>query len=112
MGGVFDSLLLAPFNLGPSLFFGAVLFLPVMYGLSRAVEGRRTAADRTATHLIAGAFVVTLLPLASLVWETLSNGIARFDAQFFTWSMRNVIGEAAAIYHAIFGTLLVTGVAA
>jgi len=111
VGGVLDTLLLAPFNLGPSLFFGAVLFLPVMYGLSRAVEGRRTAADRTATHLIAGAFVVTLLPLASLVWETLSNGIARFDAQFFTWSMRNVIGDGGGALHAIYGTLIVTGIA-
>jgi phosphate transport system permease protein len=28
--------------------------------------------------------------------------------QFFTWSMRNVIGEGGGIYHALMGTLLVT----
>jgi len=110
-GGVIDSIALAPFDLGTTVFLGLVLFLPVMYILSRGVEGRRAAANRTATHLITGAFLLTLLPLVSLLWETLSNGVERFDVQFFTSSMRNVIGEGGGAVHAIYGTLIVTGIA-
>ena len=40
------------------------------------------------------------------------NGVARFDAQFFTFSMRGVIGEGGGGYHAIIGTVLVTALAA
>ncbi|MEN9620497.1 MAG: hypothetical protein RL499_690, partial [Actinomycetota bacterium] len=37
---------------------------------------------------------------------------ARFDVEFFTWSMRNVVGEGGGAIHAIVGTLLMTGTAA
>ena len=110
-GGVIDSIVLAPFDLATTVFLGLVLFLPVMYVLSRAVEGRRAAANRTATHLVTGAFLLALLPLVSLLWETLSNGIQRFDVQFFTNSMRNVIGAGGGAIHAIYGSLIVTGIA-
>ncbi len=40
------------------------------------------------------------------------RGVARPRRQFFTWSMRNIIGEKGGIYHAIIGTLLITGAAA
>ena len=37
--------------------------------------------------------------------------MARFDEQFFTWSMRGVIGEGGGAIHAIYGTLIITGCA-
>ena len=37
-----------------------------------------------------------------------ANGLARFDLEFFTYSMRNVVGEGGGVLHAIVGTLLVT----
>jgi len=51
----------------------------------------------------------TTIPSAA---RRISRGAARFDAEFFTWSMRNVIGEKGGIFHAVIGTLLITGAAA
>ena len=42
----------------------------------------------------------------------LKNGLGVINAQFLTYSMRNVIGEGGGIYHAILGTLLITLAAA
>ena len=111
VGALIDSTLLGGFDPGTTLFLGAVVFLPAMYVLALAVEGRRAATDRLATNLVTGAFLLALLPLVSLLWETLSNGLPGFNAQFFTWSMRNVIGEGGGAIHAIYGTLIVTGIA-
>ncbi len=40
------------------------------------------------------------------------DGITRFDPTFFSWSMRNVVGEGGGAVHAIWGTLLITLTAA
>ena len=109
-GGVLDASLLGGFDPGTTLFVGALIYLLVIYLLSRAVEGTRRAADRLATNLVTGAFLLALLPLVSLLWETLSTGLPRFDLQFFSYSMRNVIGGGGAV-HALYGTLIVTGIA-
>jgi phosphate transport system permease protein len=45
------------------------------------------------------------------VWTVLVNGLPRFDVQFFTESMRNVIAAGGGGLHAIVGTLEVTGMA-
>ena len=111
VGGLLDTTLLSGFDPGTTAFAAAVIYLPLIYLLSRAVEGRRRAADRLATNLVAGAFLLALLPLISLLWETLSTGLPRFDAKFFTWSMRNVIGAGGGAIHALYGTLIVTGIA-
>jgi phosphate transport system permease protein len=42
------------------------------------------------------------------MWTVITDGLARFDIQFFTESMRNVIGDGGGALHAIIGTLLVT----
>ena len=78
------------------------------------VDPRRRRKDRTMKVLIWGAFVVAMIPLVSLIWSVLSNGLGRFDLYFLTHSMRNVYGgmDAGGIYHALLGTLLITGLAA
>jgi phosphate transport system permease protein len=83
----------------------------VTYVWSRAVEGRRKATDRGMTFLVATAFGVAIAPLISLVYTVVQKGAARFDADFFTISMRGVIGEGGGAYHAIVGTLIITGCA-
>ncbi|MDQ7993086.1 MAG: phosphate ABC transporter permease PstA, partial [Propionicimonas sp.] len=88
------------------------LYLVTMEVTTRVVEGGRQASDRRATHLIVGAFGLALLPLCSVLWDVLSQGTARFDLQFFTYSMRNVVGEGGGAAHAIAGTLWITGIAA
>ena len=111
VGALIDSTALDGFDPGTTVFLGAVIYLPAIYLLSRSVEGRRRAADRLATNLVAGAFLLALLPLVSVLWASLSGGLPRFDATFFTWSMRNVIGDGGGALHAIYGTLFVTGIA-
>ncbi len=79
---------------------------------SSAVEGRRKAVDRLVTVLVTSAFALALFPLASILWTVVSKGSAVLGAEFFTYSMRNVVGEGGGIYHAIIGTLLITAAAA
>lgn len=100
------------FNAVGAIFFGTILFDVVIYTTSLLVEGARKATDRLITSLVATAFIIALLPLVSLMWTVISSGLARFDIQFFSESMRNVIGEGGGALHAIVGTLIVTLIAA
>ena len=104
-------LIAAPPSLVAVAAIGFAVFLVVMEVVTRVVEGARQAADRRARHLVTGAFGLALLPLGSLLWEVVSKGTARLDLQFFTHSMRNVVGEGGGASHAIAGTLWVTGLA-
>ncbi|MDO5736918.1 MAG: phosphate ABC transporter permease PstA [Propionibacteriaceae bacterium] len=90
---------------------GAVVFLLANFALSSSIEGRRRATDRLAAHTVTGFFILALAPLVSLIWGTLVSGLARMDFQFFAHSMRNVIGEGGGAAHAIWGTLIITGMA-
>jgi phosphate transport system permease protein len=74
----------------------------------RSRRGRR-AKDRMVTCLVYGAFLLTLVPLLSLVYEVVRRGIARLDGQFFNSSMVGIVGAGGGAYHAIFGTLIITG---
>lgn len=72
---------------------------------------RRKATNITATVLVTLAFILALLPLLSLLITALTQGAARFDIEFFTQSMKGVIGEGGGALHAIVGTLLITATA-
>jgi phosphate transport system permease protein len=98
----------ASFNLVGAIFVAAVLYVTLIVTLSRIVEGKRKAADRLATGLVVTAFLIALLPLISLLWTALQNGLPRFDLDFFNKSMRNVVGRGGGGQHAIIGTLEVT----
>lgn len=69
---------------------------------------RRKFTDRFVTVLVTAAFLIALIPLISLMVTVVSNGIARFDVEFFNSSMRNVTGEGGGALHAMTGTLLIT----
>jgi phosphate transport system permease protein len=79
---------------------------------SLLVENRRAATDRVVSTLVWVAFALALVPLVSLLWTVLSNGAGVINAQFLTYSMRNIIGPGGGIYHAIMGTVLITLAAA
>ena len=91
---------------------GYLLTLVVLTILSRRVEGKRKGKDRMVTTLVYGTFGLAMLPLISLVWTVLHRGLPGISAEFFTSTMRGVLGEGGGIAHAIVGTLLVTGLAA
>lgn len=78
---------------------------------SRVVEGGRKAADRTVTLLVASAFGLALIPLGSILALVISRGGPQLNAEFFTYSMRNVVGDGGGIYHALVGTLIITAAA-
>ena len=79
---------------------------------SLVVEGSRAATDRLVTSLVWTAFGIAMVPLVTLIFQVVSRGAKMMSAEFFTYSMRNIIGEGGGIYHAIMGTLLVTAFAA
>lgn len=93
------------------MIYGVLLGTLAVYVVTRAVEGPRKATDRLVTCLVTTAFGLAMVPLVSLVWTVLDNGLPRLDGQFFTNSMFRVVGEGGGAYHAILGTLIITALA-
>ncbi|GAA0333930.1 phosphate ABC transporter permease PstA [Streptomyces blastmyceticus] len=91
----------------------AILFVLGMYGLAARVEGRRQAKDRLATSLVWVCFLIAVVPLLSLAWETIGRGSKVLDGSFLTHSMSGVltIQPGGGVYHAIIGTLEQVGIA-
>ena len=84
---------------------GGVAF-PLM---SLIVEGTRKATDRLVTVGVLSAFALALVPLVSIISKVVIEGAGILNAEFLTYSMRNIIGEQqGGIYHALMGTLLIT----
>jgi len=82
-----------------------------VYVAARAIEGPRAGVDKVMEALVTSAFALVAAPLVSLVYTVISEGVRRFDSEFFTSTMRGVVGEGGGAYHAIVGTLIVTGLA-
>ena len=55
--------------------FAGLINLASTFVWSSAVEGRRRAADRTATTLVTSSFIVACIPLISLLYMTVVNGL-------------------------------------
>ncbi|GAA2913725.1 phosphate transport system permease protein [Microbacterium keratanolyticum] len=91
---------------------GVLLYLVLITVISGVVEGRRKATDRLVTGLVTSAFAIALVPLISVGFTVISNGVAGLTAEFFSSSMRNVVGEGGGALHAIMGTVLITLAAA
>jgi phosphate transport system permease protein len=98
----------ADFNIAMTFVVGLVLYMALIFIVSTVAESRRHAMDRLMTALVASAFVIALLPLVSLLYTVVIAGLVRFDVDFFSMSMRNVVGEGGGAVHALWGTLLIT----
>jgi phosphate transport system permease protein len=98
-------------NLLSVALMAAIGYAITFYLLSRLIEGKRKSTDRLVTILVTSAFGLAVVPLVSLAWTVIERGAARFDVEFFTFSMRNVVGAGGGAYHAIVGTLQITGLA-
>lgn len=91
----------------------SLVFILGTYAIAARVEGRRQAKDRIATTLVWVAFILAVIPLASLVWATVQRGVKVLDVYFLTHSM-GVVADSepgGGIYHAILGTLEQVGLA-
>jgi phosphate transport system permease protein len=95
-------------NIAGGAVVAVVLFAVALPTWSALVESTRAAKDRLVTTLVWAAFAIALVPLLSLMYTVLRNGLGVINGQFLTYSMRNVIGEGGGIYHAIIGTVLIT----
>jgi phosphate transport system permease protein len=102
----------AEFPVAGAIVVGALFYLVGIVTASALIEGRRKAVDRFVTSLVVGAFLVAMIPLVSVAITVVANGVARFDLEFFSESMRNVQGEGGGALHAILGTVLITLTAA
>jgi phosphate transport system permease protein len=71
------------------------------------ISTSRRIKDRVVQGLVYLAFGLALVPLISVLWLVIKNGLARFDLDFLTHSMRNIGARDAGggAYHAIIGTL-------
>jgi phosphate transport system permease protein len=99
---------LTGFNVALAVVYGAVLGTLAVWLTSRAVEGRRKSTDRLVTAVVTTAFAIAMVPLVSLVYTVLDNGLRRFDTTFFNSSMLGIVGEGGGAYHAILGTVIIT----
>ncbi|MFJ3963163.1 phosphate ABC transporter permease PstA [Streptomyces sp. NPDC090036] len=85
----------------------ALLFVAITYTASSVIENRRQAKDRVATALVWVCFFLAVIPLLSLMWTTISRGLALLSANFLTHSMNGVTSfdEGGGVYHALLGTI-------
>ena len=113
VGVLVMGLIMAAIGFKPALMIAGTIFVAGLVTVvwSGLVEGRRRAMDRFVTFTVGSAFVLAVTPLISLLYTVVSRGLARFDAEFFTVSMRGIISEGGGAYHAILGTLIITGLA-
>ncbi|SED50900.1 phosphate ABC transporter permease PstA [Ruania alba] len=103
-----DALSIASF-----FFVGAIVYAVAITVTSTVVEGRRWANDRLATTLVTFAFLLAVIPLISLLWIVVGDGIKRFGPTFLTTDMVGIFGSMVegGVAHAIVGTVYVTGIA-
>ena len=96
--------------LPPSATRGQKLFISDDPGWDRI----RVWKDRAARIGVSSAFLLAMIPLASLIWTVLSRGYLRLTPAFLATDMVGVFGGLVrgGIAHAIVGTLLVTLLAA
>lgn len=79
--------------------------------LLTASEPRRKRVDRLMTGLIWFCFLLAMVPLVWLLGAALFEGAGRISPDFLSLSMRGIFGgnTDGGIYHAIMGTLIITG---
>lgn len=100
------------FNIAATAVVGALLYLALIFTISSIVEGRRKAVDRLVTGVVTVAFAIAMVPLVSVAITVVSLGAPNWTGEFFSSSMRNVVGEGGGALHAIVGTVFITLAAA
>ncbi|MGB5951546.1 MAG: phosphate ABC transporter permease PstA [Ornithinimicrobium sp.] len=112
-------------NIALSAVIGYLVYVVTAYVSHRQIAGQRVGKDQLMKALVYGAFALALLPLVSLLLTVIVNGIPRaFNPDFLQQTMNGITGLAdqaysdgtgpfiGGAYHAIFGTLIITGLAA
>lgn len=101
---------------------GGVLFIGSMYVVSRVMEDRLKATDEFWRHLVWTSFIIALIPLISVIWSAVSQGLPTLVSNpgLLTTDMAGVAGaddiatqtEGASlqggILHGLVGTIMIT----
>ncbi len=111
-------------SLGLGVVAGYLTYLVVVYVGYRVTAGRRVGLDQLMRALVYGAFAIALLPLISLLFTVITEGLGRaVQPDFLLQTMNGITGLAdqayadgtapfiGGAYHAILGTLIITGIA-
>jgi phosphate transport system permease protein len=109
IGGAWLLGLVTALNLPLFVIYAVVLGTLGLYLVSRRAEGPRRAVDRLVTCVVVSSFGIAMVPLLSLLAEVLRQGLKRLDGEFLNSSLVGVVGEGGGAYHAIMGTLIITG---
>ncbi|MGO1183550.1 MAG: phosphate ABC transporter permease PstA [Micrococcaceae bacterium] len=110
------------FNVAGWLVLSALIFLAGMYVTTRILETKRRATDQLWRNLVWTAFIIALIPLISVLWTVLANGLPTLinTPGIFTTDMSGVTGAndiatqnegaplAGGILHGLVGTLMIT----
>ena len=78
--------------------------------LDKSLDRKRRATDRAMRLTVTLAFLIAMVPLVSLLWTVVTEGMTRLSGEFLTSDMTGVFGglTGGGIAHAIVGTLLIT----
>lgn len=105
--------------IAPGLLVGGLVYILLMWAISYVTEGPRWASDRLARSLTTGAFILVLIPLVTLILMVITEGAQAFGWSFLSNDMIDETGrkitrnqEGGGAWHAIVGTLEITGIAA
>lgn len=110
------------FNVIGFVLIAAVLFIISMYVITYILEERLKAVDEFWKHLIWGAFFVALIPLISVIWSVIAQGLPTLISNpgLLTSDMQGVVGSddiatqeegaplQGGILHGLVGTLMIT----
>lgn len=111
---------LGGFSVASFAIYAALLFVIGATTATGIVEGARRGKNALALYLIYGAFILALIPLASVIYTVLEKGLPGMSLHFLTSSMNGVTGAVdnqsvaeggpvvGGAYHALMGTLLIT----
>ena len=115
-------LLFESFSIVGFVLIAGLLYVASMYVISRVLENRLKAVDEFWRHLIWAAFLIALIPLISVIWSVVSQGLPTLIANpgLLTTDMKGVVGaddiatqtEGAplqgGILHGLIGTVAIT----
>ncbi|GAA1498717.1 phosphate ABC transporter permease PstA [Paeniglutamicibacter kerguelensis] len=111
---------LTGFSVASLAIYTAVIFVVAAAVTTTAVEGPRRGKNALATYLVYGAFLLALIPLASVLFTVLQKGLPGINMHFLFHSMNGITGAVdnasvengtpvlGGAYHAVIGTLLIT----
>lgn len=111
---------LGGFSVATLAIYTAIIFVIASTAITTAVEGKRRGRNALATNLVYAAFLLALVPLASVLYTVLQKGLPGMNMHFLFHSMNGVTGAVdnasvengtpvlGGAYHAVIGTLLIT----